>query len=111
MISIYDDLSTLGYPVFEEGSAPEELPAEYFTFREDYSSDNLSADNQAKEILYEFTIKWYTNDKTHIYSGLESALALLKSQGYITTGVGYANNVYKDTYFSRQADIKRLEYI
>lgn len=111
MINIFDDLADLNLPVFEEGNAPEILPDEYFTISEDYTSDNLSADNVTKQILYEFTIKYYTKDADAIYSGLLSAINLLKRKGYITTGVGYANSSYKNTWFSRQADIKKIEYI
>ena len=111
MINIFDDLSDLNLPVYEEGNAPENLPDEYFTISEDYTSDHLSADNVPKEILYEFTIKYYTKDASTIYSGLLKAMTLLKRKGYITSGVGYFNNTYKNTWFSRQADIKKIEYL
>ncbi len=111
MINIYEDLIELGLPVYEEGNAPAELPNSYYTFSEDYTSDNLSADNEAKETLYEFTIKYYTKDANTIYSGMLNALSLLKAKGYITTGVGYFNNTYKNTWFSRRADVKKIEYI
>ena len=35
MINIFDDLSELNLPVYEEGNAPENLPDEYFTISED----------------------------------------------------------------------------
>ena len=56
MIKIYEDLAELNIPIYEEGNAPEVLPDEYFTFSEDYTSDNLSADNATQEVLYEFTV-------------------------------------------------------
>lgn len=111
MINIFDDLQEIGLPVYEEGNAPENLPDRYFTISEDYTSDHLSADNVTKEILYEFTIKYYTKDANDIYSGLLNAMAVLKRKGYITTGIGYFNNTYKNTWFSRQADIKKIEYL
>ena len=111
MIEIYTDLAELNIPVYAEGDAPETLPDEYFTFNEDFTSDHLSADNQTKEILYEWTLKFYTKNAANLYSTLISALTLLKSKGYITSGVGYASATYHDTWFSRQADIKKIEYI
>lgn len=111
MVEIFNDLVELNIPVFEQGSAPEVLPDEYFTFSEDYSSDHVSADNTTKEILYEFTLKYYTKNAETLYSRLIEALQLLKSKGYITTGVGYRNETYRDTWFSRQADIKKIEYV
>lgn len=98
-------------PVYAEGDAPEDLPDEYFTFNEDSTTDNLSADNEPKEYLYEFTLKYYTKDATTLYSRLIEAMQLLKSKGYITSGVGYANGTYRDMWFSRQADIKKIEYL
>ena len=111
MIDIIQDLSELNIPTYIEGDAPASLPSEYFTINEDYSSDNVCADNQTKSILYEFTLKYYTTDASKIYSGLLSAINLLKSKNYITSGVGYANSTYQDKWFSRQADIKKIEYL
>ena len=111
MVNIFNDLSSLNIPVYAEGDAPEELPNEYFTINEDYSSDHVSADNQPKEILYEFTLKYYTKNAETLYSRLIEALQLLKSKNYITTGVGYANGTNRDMWFSRQADIKKIEYV
>lgn len=111
MVEIFNDLAELNIPVYEQGSAPEELPEEYFTFSEDYSSDLVSADNTPKSIVYEFTLKYYTKDATTLYSRLIEALALLRRKGYIVTGAGYRNETYHDTWFSRQADIKKIEYV
>lgn len=111
MVEIFNDLAELNIPVFEQGSAPEVLPDEYFTFSEDYSSDHVSADNTTKEILYEFTLRYYTKNAETLYSRLIEALQLLKSKGYITTGVGYRCETYRETWFARQADIKKIEYV
>lgn len=111
MVEIFKDLAELNIPVYEQGSAPEILPDEYFTFSEDYTSDLVSADNAPKSIVYEFTIKYYTNNAETLYSRLIEALALLKRKGYITTGVGYRNETYRDTWFSRQADVKKIEHV
>lgn len=111
MINIFNDLAELNIPVYAEGDAPETLPNAYFTVSEDATTDHISADNEVKAILYEYTLKYYTNDATTLYSKLIEAMQLLKSKNYITTGVGYANSTYKETYFSRQADIKKIDYL
>ena len=111
MVNIFDDLASLNIPVYAEGAAPTELPNEYYTVSEDYTSDNLSADNEPQEYLYEFTLKWYTQDATRLYTGLNNAITLLKSLGYIISGVGYSNMTYKDTWFSRQVDVEKIEYL
>jgi hypothetical protein len=110
MVDIVSDLSDLGKPVYIEGEAPKDLPNEYFTISEDYTSDHLSADNEPKEILYEFTIRYFTNNAKTLYEGLSMALSLLKRKGYITSGVGYSAPSYGEWY-SRQADVKKLEYL
>lgn len=111
MIKIFDDLAELNIPVFAEGDAPADLPDEYFTFNEDYTDGNLYADNEEKEIRYEFTLKYYTKHAETLYSGLLAAMQLLRSKGYITSGVGYSNETYRETWFSRRADIVKIEYL
>lgn len=111
MVNIYDDLSELNIPVYAEGAAPELLPNEYYTVTETNTSTNLSADNEAQEYLYEFTLKWYTNNANNLYTGLQQAITLLKSKGYIISGVGYWNRTYKETWFSRQVDVDKIEYL
>lgn len=111
MINIYNDLASLKIPVYAEGAAPENLPNEYYTVTEDYTSTNLSADNAPQEYLYEFTLKWYTKDATKLYTGLGNAITLLKSLGYIVSGVGYWNQTYKDTWYSRQVVLEKIEYL
>lgn len=110
MINIFEDLQELNLPVYLEGEAPEELPDEYYTFSEDYSSDNLNADNETKEILYEFTLKFYSKDSNRIYDGILDAIALLKKKGYIVGGVGYSAPQYKD-WKCREVDVEKIEYL
>lgn len=111
MIDIYTDLADIGLPVYAEGDAPETLPDEYFTISEDSTMDNLNADNETKEILYDYTLVFYTKKAENLYLGLLKAMALLKKKGYITTGVGYSHATYQGVWFARQADIKRIEYV
>lgn len=111
MVNIYDDLSELNIPVYAEGAAPQTLPNEYFTVTEYNTSTNLSADNEAREYLYQFYLKWYTKDASRLFTGLQAAINLLKSKGYIISGVGYWNRTYKETWFSRQVDVDKIEYL
>lgn len=111
MVNIYEDLAELNKPIYAEGAAPTTLPNEYYTVSEDYTSTNLSADNEAQEYLYEFTLKWYTNDANTLYSGLDAAIEVLKKKHYILSGVGYYNHTYKETWFSRQIDVNKIEYL
>lgn len=111
MVNIYDDMQELNIPVYCEGEAPAELPDEYYTVSEDSTTDNLSADNKALEHLYEFTLKWYTNNARRIYDGLIEAINLLKAKGYTIEGVGYKNDTYQNTWFSRMVDVEKIDYL
>lgn len=116
MIRLDEDLIMLDengeiIAVYIEGDAPPpaELPEEYFTISEDYTSNAVSADNKAQEHLYEFTLKWYTKDATRLYTGLQEAITLLKSKGYDIEGVGYHNGTYEGTWLSRMVDVEKID--
>lgn len=109
MINIYDDLGELNIPVYQEGDAPQSLPNEFYTISEDATTDNVNGDNEVKQYLYEFTLKWYTKNRSNLYEGLNKAIELLKSKGYTISGLGYSNSTYNATWVSRQVDVKKLE--
>lgn len=109
MVDIIADLKELNIPAYIEGDAPSDLPAEYFTVSEDATSDNLNADNKTKEILWEFTLKWYTNNPQNVFNGLKNAIDLLKGKNYIISGVGNHNSTYQSTWFSRAVDVQKIE--
>lgn len=100
-------------PVYIEGDAPavEDLPDEYFTVSEDYTSNAVTADNKARAHLYEFTLKWYTKDATRLYTGLQGAITHLISKGYDIEGVGYHNGTYNNTWYSRMVDVEKIDYL
>lgn len=98
-------------PVYIEGDAPAELPNEYFTVSEDYTSNAVSANNKAQEHLYEFTLKWYTKDAKRLYTGLQEAITQLISKGYDAEGVGYHNGTYQNTWYSRAVDVEKIDYL
>ena len=112
MVRLDEDLKKLiNIPVYIEGDAPKDLPNEYFTISEDATGDNLNADNEALEHLYEFTLKWYTQDANRVYTGLLDAITLLKSIGYLIEGTGYKNATYQNTWHSRMVDVAKIDYL
>ena len=116
MIRLDQDLIILNangeiIPVYIEGDAPKDLPDEYFTVSEDYTSNAVSANNKAKEHLYEFTLKWYTKNAQRLYSGLLEAIEQLLSKGYDIEGVGYQNGTYQNTWYSRAVDVEKIDYL
>jgi hypothetical protein len=116
MVRLDKDLTLLNengetIPVYIEGDAPADLPDEYFTVSEDYTSNAVSADNKAQEHLYEFTLKWYTKDAARLYTGLLEAITQLKGKGYDAEGIGYHNGTYNNTWFSRMVDVEKIDYL
>ena len=110
MVNLIKDLEPLGKKAYIEGDAPEELPSEFYAVSEDYTGDNLSADNQAKEIVYEFTLTFYTTDARNVYQGILDAKDHLKKKGYIISGVGRGAPSYKG-WHARTIDVSKIEYI
>ena len=98
-------------PVYIEGDAPADLPAEYFTVSEDSTTNAVSADNKARAHLYEFTLKWYTKDATRRSTGLQEAIEQLISKGYDAEGIGYRNGTYNNTWYSRAVDVEKIDYL
>lgn len=114
MIRLDQDLIILNangaqIPVYIEGDAPKKLPEEYYTVSEDSTSNAVSADNKAKEHLYEFTLKWYTTSAERLYTGLNEAIEQLISKGYDIEGVGYHNGTYQNKWQSRMVDVEKIE--
>ena len=117
MIRLDEDLIILDpngkqIPVYIEGDAPADknLPDEYFTVSEDATTNALSADNRAKEHLYEFTLKWYTTNAERLYSGLLEAITQLLSKDYDIEGVGYHNGTY-GKWHSRAVDVEKIDFL
>lgn len=114
MVKLHEDLIIFNngtvIPVYIEGAAPAKLPDEYYTVSEDATSNAVSADNKAREHLYEFTLKWYTKNITRLYSGLQMAIDELLSKGYDIEGVGYNNGTYQE-WHSRAVDVEKIDYL
>ena len=108
MVNVFEDLGTLGKKAYAEGDAPDELPSEFYTVSEDYTGDNLHADNRALEISYEFTITYYTKDAGSLYQGILDAKNALMKKGYVLSGVGRGATSYKDWY-ARSIDAVKIE--
>lgn len=110
MVNIFDDLKALNIPVYTEGDAPSELPNDFYTISEDYTSDNLNGDNKPLEVLYVFTLKYYTKNPNDVYTGLNEAIDLLKNKGYLIDGVGYHSQSYNG-WFAREVDVNKIDYL
>lgn len=113
MIDIFKDLNkaTIGRDVWAQGSAPAVLPDAFYTVINDGSFDNLNADNKEIEVVWEWSVMFYTKDFSLLYSGIEEVKRLLKSKGYIVRGSGYDFNGKYDGWEARAIDVKKIEYM
>lgn len=109
MVDIFADLAGVGFPVYQQGAAPEELPETFATIWEDFSDDILHADNKARQCRHEWTLAFYTKDKTQIYSGLQTAINALKKRGYLISGQGYDASGSWEGFDARAVDVVKIE--
>lgn len=111
MVDIFADLAGVGFPVYQQGAAPDgvELPATFATVWQDSSDDILHADNKAIQCRHEWTVICYTNDKQKIYSGLQAVINALKKRGYLISGQGYDASGAWQGYDARAVDVVKIE--
>lgn len=109
MVNIFDDLRDGGFAAYQQGTAPQTLPAEFVTVWEDYSGDILHGDNKPRQLRREWTLIFYTSDAKNIFSGLISVKNYLKTKGYIINGYGYDVGGAWEGYDARGLDVVILE--
>lgn len=109
MVDIYADAETAGFPVYQQGTAPKELDEAFVTVWHDYSGDILHADNKPRECRHEWTVMFYTKDKTQIYNGLQAVINALKKRGYLISGQGYDAAGAWEGYDARAVDVIKIE--
>jgi len=109
MIDISKDLEETGFDVWEQGSVPKNMPDSYITFWENTTFDNLNADNQTLEIVYPFTVIYYTTEWDSINPVFENIVSLLKSKNYIASGMGFPIDSGIDKYKARCIEVQKIE--
>lgn len=89
-------LSSLGYPVYRQGSFTEgdAYPDSFFTFWNNDSPDHSHYDNSDYATDWSFDVNFYSIDPELTYSVLADARALLKQNKWIVPSKGY--DVYSD---------------
>lgn len=89
-------LSSLGYPVYRQGSFSEgdEYPESFFTFWNTDSPDHAHYDNADYATDWAFDVNFYSTDPEIAYSALSDARILLKQNKWIVPSKGY--DVYSD---------------
>lgn len=109
MVDIYTDAAAAGFSVYQQGTAPRELPESFVTVWQDDSGGNLYADNKATEDRHEWTVIFYTKDKTQIFSGLKAVINALTKRGYLISGQGYDVAGSWEGYDARAVDAVFIE--
>ena len=109
MLDIYTDAAAGGFPVYQQGTAPAELPETFVTVWQDYSGDILHADNKPIQCRHEWTLVFYTKDATKIFSGLQAVINALKKRGYKISGQGSDTSSSWEGYDARAVDVIKIE--
>lgn len=109
MVNIYTDAAAAGFPVYQQGTAPAELPETFVTVWQDYSGDILHADNKPLQCRHEWTLVFYTKDTKQIFSGLQAVINALKKRGYSISGQGYDISGAFEGYDARAVDVVKIE--
>lgn len=89
-------LSSLGYPVYRQGSFSEgqQYPDSFFTFWNTESPDHSRYDNADYATDWAFDVNFYSIDPELTYKALADARILLKENRWIIPSKGY--DVYSD---------------
>lgn len=109
MVNIYTDAAAAGFPVYQQGTAPAELPETFVTVWQDFSGDILHGDNKPTQCRHEWSLVFYTSEKTKIYSGLQAVISALKKRGYLISGQGYDASGAFEGYDARALDVVKIE--
>lgn len=78
-------------PVILQGSLATEdaYPAAFFTFWNNYSTDDAFYDNAESETIWNFDLNYYSDDPSSVNTVLLQAKQLLKAVGFIPDGSGH----------------------
>jgi hypothetical protein len=109
MVDIYTDAGVAGFPVYQQGTAPAQLAETFVTIWQDYSGDILHGDNKPTQCRHEWSLIFYTTDKTQIFSGMQAVINALKKRGYKISGQGYDASGAFEGYDARAVDVVYIE--
>lgn len=109
---LINTLTTLGYPVFLQGSLNKEdkYPDNFFTFWNNDGYGRGYYDNKPSEIGFDFDVNFYSVDPTLVNTKLLEAKELLENQGFIiASGEGYDLPSDKPTHTGRGMNVIKLK--
>lgn len=103
-------VSSLGYPIFRQGSLTENdpYPDTFFTYWNNSETNHSAYDNDTVIVQYNYDLNIYSTSIDTCYSVLKSAERLLKSNNFTTTEFGF--DLYSDeiTHVGRGINVSYL---
>lgn len=105
-------LETFGYPVFLQGSLNKNdpYPESFFTFWNSTTDDGSHYNDDAVSCIWDFSVNFYSSSPILVNAVLVDAVALLKSHGWIISGVGYDVTSDEPTHTGRGVDVLYIDY-
>lgn len=109
---LIDLLETFKYPVRLQGSLASgaAYPENFFTFWNNNSDDGNHYDNNPVSIVWNFTVNFFSTNPALVESVTESAIELLKANGWIVSGRGSDAPSGEITHTGRTFDALYNEY-
>ena len=104
-------LNTFGYPVKLQGTLAkdEPYPDSFFTFWNDQTTDLNHYDNNTPAFVWNFTVYFYSSDPESVNTMMDSVRTLLKSNGWIMTGIGYDVPSDEETHTGRALEVMYIQ--
>lgn len=106
-------LTTLGYPIFQQGSLAQDepYPESFFTFWNNYSKSDAFYDDSEKRYIWDFDLYFYSSDPALVNTKLVEAKTILKAAGFIAKGKGYDVGSDEPTHTGRGINVLKIENI
>lgn len=104
-------LETLGYEVYEQGSFTDEkdYPQNFFTIWNDDTQGNNHYDNKENEIIWYFTIYFYSTSPLLTVEAIKQAKELLQKNKWIVPGMGHDINSASKSHSGRMIEATYIE--
>lgn len=109
--TVIEKLKTICPSVYQQGSAPKEYPARFFTFWNPDTHDHKHYDNTASAYVWTLDVNFYSTDPLDIYSTIPQAIEALRALGWIITGAGHSVASDHNTHTGRGFTAVYLETI
>lgn len=103
-------VSSLGYPIFRQGSLTENeaYPPTFFTYWNNTSNNHSAYDNDTVIMQYDYDLNLYSNDTDKCFDVLKQATNILKQNNFIVTQFPF--DLYSDeiTHIGRGINVSYL---